>query len=77
MFAKIINNVVKAFAKETNNEARIAKWMKRREELIAMRFRLVEHSDMLREVTYKRGMKSIKHRIARVNHLLNMVGVAA
>lgn len=73
MFAKIIKMLVKS----NNNEARIAKWMKRREELIAMRFRLVEHSDMLREVTFKRGMKSIRHRIDRVNHLLNMVGVAA
>lgn len=71
MFAFVIA-MFKNAAKEEKLEARIAKWNETRNELIDMKFRLVELHDTLTYGTYNRAMKGIKHRLARVNKLLDM-----
>ena len=72
MFTKFI----KAWKKEAEIKARIAKWTTLREELIAMKFRLVEMAEILTDRTYYRAMAAIKHRLARINHLLTMAMAA-
>lgn len=62
------------FKKEAKVDARVAKWMDKREQLIVVKFRLVAAADTLTDRTYYRAMASIKHRIARVNGLLRMAG---
>lgn len=71
MFA-FIAKLFKNAAKIELRAARVAAWNNLRDELIAMKFRLVELHDILTYGTYNRIMKGIKHRLARVNKLLDM-----
>ena len=57
MFTKFI----KAWKKEAEIKARIAKWTTLREELIAMKFRLVEMAEILTDRTYYRATVSYTH----------------
>lgn len=71
MFAWIAK-LFKNAAKIEERNARIAAWNELRNELIEMKFRLVNAYEVLTYGTYNRAMKGIKHRLARVNKLLEL-----
>lgn len=72
----MFNKFMKAWKKEAEIKARIAKWTELRQDLIAMKFRLVEMAEILTDRTYYRAMAAIKHRLARITKLLEMAHAA-
>jgi hypothetical protein len=61
------------FLNSDEKKERIAKkWMDVRAALIKEKFALVEKADVLTDRTYYRAMAAIKHRLNRVNKLLEI-----
>lgn len=64
--------LIKFYYSDEKKARIVKKYMDIRAKLIEEKFRLVEKAEILTDRTYYRAMAAIKHRLNRVNKLLEM-----